>query len=224
MPYDILDDGLPSPNLHPFQTYQALSYVWGSTAELETLCLEGEDFLVTRNLLAALQAMRHPQFGIKIWVDAICIDQASLSEKKTQIPLMGRIYRQADSVWAQVLPTFEKADQLRDLAVAILTAARALEADVRSRQRDRNNANTVDEDEKSPTAHAEPKDEPSLLFSECALEDYNLPPETSPLWQAWRELFSSPFFQRIWVQQEVLLAKDLKWNLGTTIVDPRAIA
>jgi len=37
-----------------------------------------------------------------LWVDAICIDQADFSERESQVRLMGRIYKQADYVFADL--------------------------------------------------------------------------------------------------------------------------
>lgn len=214
----ILDDvpGSPGQRLHPFQRYKALSYVWGDASDLQTIKLEDKDFLVTRNLMAALKTVRRPKEAVKFWVDAICINQADLEEKKTQIPLMGRIYQQAKCVWGQVLPLFDKAESLRELIVAIGMAGRALEKDMRARD-GKGEQTTTDETgqmESSATGGST-----SLIFTKHALEDYDLPSETSPLWQSWREFFASPYFRRIWIQQEVALARKIKWFLGNTLVD-----
>lgn len=78
--------------------FEALSYVWGSPRDKKQIYVEDQIFDVTINLEAALRALRHPEETLRIWVDAICINQVDLDEKSTQVPLMGRIYKQASSV------------------------------------------------------------------------------------------------------------------------------
>lgn len=218
----ILDDapGATGQRMHPFQRYKALSYVWGDASDLQTIKLEDEDFSVTSNLMAALKTVRHPKKAMKFWVDAICIDQADLEEKKTQIPLMGRIYQQAKSVWGQVLPSFDKADSLTELIVAIGTAGMTLERDLRARGSNKEQASA---ENSSQVESTRPEGSSPLIFTKHALEDYNLPSETSPLWQSWREFFASPYFRRIWIQQEFVLAKKLKLFLGDTLVDHQVL-
>lgn len=218
----ILDDapGATGQQMHPFQRYKALSYVWGDASDLQTIKLEDEDFFVTRNLMAALKTVRHPKKTKRFWVDAICINQADLEEKKTQIPLMGRIYQQAKSVWGQVLPSFDKADSLRELIVAIGTAGITLERDLRAHGSNKKQTNTETSSQVESTT---PQGSTPLIFTKHALEDYNLPSETSPLWQSWRAFFASPYFRRIWIQQEFVLAKKLKLFLGDTLVDHQVL-
>jgi ankyrin repeat protein len=80
--------------------YDALSYCWGETEkpyprEIE---LNGEFLPVTKNLLLALQHLRHPYKDRILWVDAICIDQENVREKGHQILQMTSIYKKAESV------------------------------------------------------------------------------------------------------------------------------
>lgn len=107
---------------------------------------------------------------------------------------MGRIYQQAKSVWAQVLPSFDKIDSLKELIVAIGTAGMALEKDLQARE--------FDEEQTTREVNGRierlvPESSRSLMFTKHALEDYDLPSETSPLWQSWRDFFASLYFRRI---------------------------
>lgn len=56
--------------------------------------------LVTSNCVAALKRLRNSDliYGKGIWVDAICIDQASKVEKNLQVAMMAEIYRKAKDV------------------------------------------------------------------------------------------------------------------------------
>ena len=75
-----------------FEHYVALSYVWGSTDNLQTIILEGCQFQITKNLHNALHDIRDPFRVIRLWVDAICINQQDGNERNQQVALMGQIY------------------------------------------------------------------------------------------------------------------------------------
>lgn len=78
--------------------YDALSYVWGSrTRSLEIICND-KPFLVTKNCLLALRYLRDPKETRFLWIDAICIDQMSDTERGHQVELMGEIYKFANNV------------------------------------------------------------------------------------------------------------------------------
>lgn len=89
--------------------YVALSYCWNdvtyadaSKGQIEPMlsmdCLG--QFLLTRNLFAALQSARPKQSSdCKLyWIDQICINQQDFVEKSAQVALMKDTYRQASSV------------------------------------------------------------------------------------------------------------------------------
>lgn len=78
--------------------YAALSYVWGlpDPDANTTVVLNGHTVPAQPSLLRALQSFRERGDEGYIWADAICINQADLDEKKTQIGLMGDIYRLAE--------------------------------------------------------------------------------------------------------------------------------
>jgi hypothetical protein len=82
------------------EPYEALSYVWGSEADPETLLLDCHEFSITKNLHSALCALRLPDKDRFLWIDALCINQNNDAEKGTQIPLMGSIYERAVQVIA----------------------------------------------------------------------------------------------------------------------------
>jgi hypothetical protein len=105
---------------HPFQRFAALSYVWGSIEDPACINIDQTKFWITRNLYNALKAMRRPNKAISLWIDAICINQNDLQEKKVQIGLMRRIYRQAQKVTAYVPQTSEDAENLGQLMQEIL--------------------------------------------------------------------------------------------------------
>ncbi|KAH9208900.1 heterokaryon incompatibility protein-domain-containing protein, partial [Leptodontidium sp. 2 PMI_412] len=75
--------------------YEALSYLWGDTKVTVAIQCEGQSLQVTSNLFGALRRIRNEALPRQLWIDAICINQANLSERNKQVLLMSRIYRLA---------------------------------------------------------------------------------------------------------------------------------
>jgi hypothetical protein len=90
------------------QHYEALSHCWGKPARLDKG--EGDQISIVENdqysllpirgnLGAALRRLRNKTGSYRrLWIDAICIDQDNNAEKSEQIPLMDRIFQEADRV------------------------------------------------------------------------------------------------------------------------------
>ena len=101
--------------------YNALSYYWGSTQDLDTVTVHGvantgkspasngsttaETFRVpiTKSLAGALRQFRalHQAANepLVLWTDAICINQLDPDERGQQVAIMRNIYIAATSVW-----------------------------------------------------------------------------------------------------------------------------
>lgn len=85
---------------HQVPHFNALSYVWGRyRCPKDNITCNGHDLAITASCYDALQALREKHGTITIWVDAICINQVDESEKARQVPLMQRIYSEAQSVY-----------------------------------------------------------------------------------------------------------------------------
>jgi hypothetical protein len=105
--------------------YDALSYVWGSQeCDLQKICCNGHDLLVTQNLHTALGAVWSRAPHLRIWADALCINQYDNEEKCAQVARMHHIYSMAlcVRVWlgnttkavAEMLPFLPQYDKLGD--------------------------------------------------------------------------------------------------------------
>lgn len=88
-------------------SYDALSYVWGTPDLHKSLSIDEQELRITYNLHTILCHLRYPDRVRTLWIDAICINQQNSTEKGPQVALMGRIYRQADTVlcWLGELST-----------------------------------------------------------------------------------------------------------------------
>jgi hypothetical protein len=85
---DLLDEA-------SFAFYEALSYTWGDATITESITLNGHAFQVTRNLAAVLRRLRGRTRKRYLWVDAICINQTDMPERKSQVMKMKMIYEKS---------------------------------------------------------------------------------------------------------------------------------
>jgi len=95
---------LETQNADSDVNFEALSYVWGdpndddvavSILQLDSSMIK---YRITKNLETALRRIRLEHMDRSIWADAICINQADISERSHQVAMMGDIYRKASRV------------------------------------------------------------------------------------------------------------------------------
>jgi hypothetical protein len=78
--------------------YVALSYSWGNPHETRSIFVNEHRVEVTKNLESALRILREKgplRAGVKIWIDALCINQKDNDEKGVQVRRMRDIYNRA---------------------------------------------------------------------------------------------------------------------------------
>lgn len=87
--------------------FTALSYVWGEDTDRVQIWVNGQTFQATKSLASALQYIpRHwkskfpGRNGAELWVwaDAVCINQSDLNERAHQVQLMKEIFSGAELV------------------------------------------------------------------------------------------------------------------------------
>lgn len=119
---------LKEVSLDSSPSYEALSYTWdGQQPDRHITCKAGT-LQVTQNCERALFRLRDSTKRW-LWIDSICINQASTAEKNTQIPLMGEIYGKAENVLVWLGPgskasdeTFQYLEDISNLAAPILAS------------------------------------------------------------------------------------------------------
>lgn len=79
------------------QFYEAVSYTWGKPIMNKTLTCDNTFLPITENVDVMLRRLRTNRER-RLWIDAICLNQADVDEKPCQVPLMGEIYREASNV------------------------------------------------------------------------------------------------------------------------------
>jgi hypothetical protein len=83
-------------------TYTALSYYWGDPNITSSMRLNGYEVKITKNLESALRSVRENRSTkggiLRLWVDALCINQRDKAEQSNQVRNMRQIYSKAKEV------------------------------------------------------------------------------------------------------------------------------
>ena len=163
-------------------TYEALSYVWGSQENPIDIHVGLHTLAVTQNLAEALPYLRYRDKPRTLWIDAICVNQHDLKERSRQVRRMADLYRLADRVVVWLGP--EKADSKYGLRLL----------------QDLSSKVTVDwvHDTMEPMSNGAEKHWADVS-EELPFGDKEL--------SAICSLINCPWFERLWVWQEIFLAK-----------------
>lgn len=110
---DLIECELLTNSLDDEPQYQALSYTWGDASNRQDISINGHKFAVTNNLYYALQHLRSETESKHLWIDAICINQNDIPERNEQVPRMREVYSQAQSVIVWLGRDIEPEDEER---------------------------------------------------------------------------------------------------------------
>ncbi|RYP49509.1 hypothetical protein DL768_004812 [Monosporascus sp. mg162] len=169
------------------QVFEALSYVWGNPHVRKRICLNDHDFEVTENLWLAMRRLRNPSTPRVLWIDAICINQKDDSEKSQQVGMMGDIYKSCKNCIIWLGESSENAEA----GVQSATAAQACEL---------------------LGLLATDKHLPELpCFSAVEGERMNISEQYEAHFEALKQLLDLPWWRRIWVIQELVLPRSVKF-------------
>lgn len=163
-------------------TYEALSYVWGSLENPVDINIGFQTLAVTNNLAQALPYLRYRDRPRVLWIDAICINQQDLKERSRQVRRMSDLYRVADRVVVWLGP--EKKDSKYGIKVLVELSSKI----------------TVN------WGHMTMEPTSSGVDDHWADENQELPYGDKEL-LALYSLISCPWFERLWIWQEIRLAK-----------------
>ncbi|KAF7940451.1 uncharacterized protein EAE98_000578 [Botrytis deweyae] len=176
--------------------YEALSYVWGSPESSKVVYINNSSLSVTANLYTALLHLRDCTFERIIWVDSICINQENDIEKSHQIQLMAKIYGQANRV---IVYLGDEADDSNQALESIRFAAEG-----------------ESPGGESPGGESPGGESPGGEFPEGESLDRRINEMNQ---RGVLELLKRPWFERIWVLQEVGFARQILMMCGSAIVD-----
>ncbi|KAH7379333.1 heterokaryon incompatibility protein-domain-containing protein [Phaeosphaeria sp. MPI-PUGE-AT-0046c] len=99
--------------------YEALSYTWGSKEHTAHIMFDDNKFIpITANLEAFLRYRREKLRPVRLWVDAVSINQKNTAECDAQVQLMNRIYAAAPSLTIWLGPPDSESDAaMRELDI-----------------------------------------------------------------------------------------------------------
>ncbi|KAL8905087.1 MAG: hypothetical protein Q9207_002861 [Kuettlingeria erythrocarpa] len=190
-------------SLDEYPLYSALSYTWGNPLGQESsdaayrekfsISINSKTFEVTKNLHDALLQLQLSYAGNYIWIDAICIWQADVQERNSQVGLMDEIYGKAAKVliWLGV----------SDAETASVTRLISLLASL--------SEETIQQVEKQVRDVGMSSDDEGLTYERLGLPGY-----WAPEWLSLVSFFRRTYFHRVWVLQENALAKEAQVYCG----------
>jgi hypothetical protein len=178
--------------------YYALSYTWGNpTADSNTIPeMQGGKFIycneaplpVTEKLFDCLYQLREGGIDKYLWIDAICINQADTAERNAQVQRMGDTYANARIVFIWL----GKADANTEEAISLIEAFY---------EYIENASISYDFDQLV-----------SFTFNDPAFYALTNPPMEPPSLEQWaliNDFLTRKYFGRLWVMQEIMLAKTI---------------
>ncbi|KAI1500260.1 HET-domain-containing protein [Biscogniauxia marginata] len=166
--------------------YEALSYVWGLEKDPVAITV-GRKWAskVSQNLDTALRHLRSEHQPRVLWVDAICINQDDVHERGQQVAIMGDIYRLARRVIVWLGPQADGSTLALDFLDSLGRQVMVNWWDGTMR----------------PAHWAKSKD--LWADNEMAISFPSMPKEFAAL----VSLLERPWFERVWIRQEIYLAK-----------------
>lgn len=168
------------------EKYDALSYEWGKSGKVDWVICAGCKIGITRNLMLALRQLRRSNKSRVLWVDAICINQADKPERNQQVSYMREVYAGANRVlvWLGLEQT-----RAHDVFNMLNTLAWLwIKREVKR----------VKRGEPYPLRRNEldPAEVPYLAMDE------------KELWGAVYAIFLHSYFTRVWIIQEIAMARE----------------
>lgn len=192
--------------------YEALSYEWGETNISRSILLNGKEFSVRENLWSALTYLRHDEVERVLWIDAICIDQSDKGERNHQVGLMAQVYSRA----SRVVVWLGKDGQEDFTRVASFIDMLAEESHLNDLVKDETQAflpHYVPRVDSWPSTAAARWSVPVNLLhgsgSKWMSED-----EHRRGWEAWDNICHRSYWSRLWILQELILARTLVLRCG----------
>lgn len=186
--------------------YHALSYTWtadweeqaGTPAPERTINCNGVDVAVGWNLYMALRHLRRQDSARALWADAICINQADDAERSQQVAAMGDIFRNARSVLVWIGPVDGRdRSGLREVS-SVFTAVCSV---VSMWAEESKNAAVLPE---QPSYHYRDSTTGKWTCHTPGLRSLS----RGNAWSLAREIYKKRWFRRLWVFQEIALARD----------------
>ncbi|KAI1380121.1 heterokaryon incompatibility protein-domain-containing protein [Hypoxylon crocopeplum] len=185
--------------------YEALSYTWGGQKAECVIYCKTKRLLVTRNLFLALARLRLPDHTRLIWADAVCIDQKNMTEKTHQVRMMKEIYQAA----RRVVIWLGEDEGNSHSAIALLGRLVDVWREQQQQLQDHEVTGT-------PTDTQRPLSKVAVGLLQKDRTRLGLPPSHDPSYNALDALFQRSYFRRVWIVQEIVMARETQVLCGTS--------
>jgi len=185
----------------PLVNFEALSYCWGdSTKRYPVIGNDSGILWITENLANALSKVKPEGDPPRLmWADGLCINQEDVDEKSRQVRMMGDIYRRAMRVLICLGEQEDGSEQIPEIVAKLSRAEEMIKDEGLSGQN-------------------------AYQLSRADFKRFGLPSFFEfKLLEALAWLEKQPWFGRVWVIQELLLAREAvflfgHWNLSYDLV------
>ena len=213
----LLNCSLSTAQLDELPNFIALSYTWGKEEATQKIVVNGHRCMIRRNLYNFLDTVAAKSLrGELLFIDAICIDQSNIEERGSQVSHMGTIYSKASRVIAWLgladellyerLASVKKTvAQLRRRGLGALSSESDTEAVLGKFQE------LLDAEELHVGLAEEQVNQ--ISASPDLLVDLMNPAGFS-------FSYDRPFWRRVWIVQEIILAQHLTIQVGEYSLSP----
>lgn len=208
-------------------SFAALSYVWGDVKNPIGVSINGSSCMIGHNLFTALRQLFDNGFHGWLWIDALCKQQSDQEEKTHQVGQMRTIFRHAERVFSWLgLGTFST-DKAMEFAYRIGRRALSFGTDPSDFDIPLEDLRNYFNREKGlckteiPPKHDEKKlDLVMFIYDIFSWPDLNSRTSTQgedgdDLVAGIQCLMKREYWQRIWINQEITLAKEVTLMCGT---------
>ena len=165
------------------EAYKAISYCWGDpTCTHRVLCSNGQSLHVTQSAADILNFVVAQNPTDFFWFDQLCINQQDSVEKSEQVQQMGKIY----SSTKQVIAWLGRGDRRDESASAFVEM---LFGEIKEMERKGLQPTLI-----------------PLMSLPSRVRNRTTEMQASRKWKTLSHLLRNPWFERIWVMQEVIMA------------------
>ncbi|KAK0304320.1 hypothetical protein LTR01_007421 [Friedmanniomyces endolithicus] len=178
--------------------YKALSYCWITAEPDHHISVNGQPFMVRPSLYTWLEHMPTDCGHGWVFIDALCINQDDVAEKSSQVMLMGDVYCNASEVVAWLTPT-----------EVIVYGAIDVTIDEKIMKLNDRLSTMVEEADRTVLVRQ--------FVNDVAHDKFTF---TEMLYA----LANSPYWDRLWVIQELLLADKLTFRFQALCITWRDLA
>jgi hypothetical protein len=193
---------------NPTPEYRALSYIWGPPSPTQKIQVNGNSFVVRQNLYDFLHAFRERLYKYRggngyedevqwLWIDQVCINQTLTGERNHQVQMMSDIYRRANYVYVWL----GKSDDSTEAVMKTLKSGYRCYHDPNIMNKRARSLKILGGDRTTI------RNEDVISVSEH--------PISRP---ALQDFFGNPYWLRLWIVQEIMLARYIRVVCGETIL------